>query len=109
MVNEARMINEFEFRGRRTRQYLHRNHLIEIEDIQRKTDEEIEKELQERIQNIPEEETTPETFPDQTIALEEIKEALRSLGDEELKEILQTIPKEHISGIFPEMEDEVIP
>ena len=55
MNEEPVLLNEFEFRGRRTRQYLYRNYFIEIEDIQRKTEEEIEKELQERIQNIQEE------------------------------------------------------
>ena len=70
MNEEPVLLNEFEYRGRRTRQYLYGNVLVEIENTGVKTEEEIEKELQERIQNIPE---------------------------------------EHILGIFPEREDEVIP
>jgi len=48
-------LNEFEYKGVKTRQYLYGGVMVEIENTGVKTEEEIEKELQERIQNIPEE------------------------------------------------------
>jgi len=55
MNEEPVLLNEFEYRGVKTRQYLYGNVWVEIENTGVKTEEEIEKELQERILNIPEE------------------------------------------------------
>ena len=55
MNEEPVLLNEFEYKGVKTRQYLYGNVWVEIENTGVKTEEEIEKELQERIQNIPEE------------------------------------------------------
>jgi len=54
MNEEPVLLNEFEYKGVKTRQYLYGNVWVEIESTGVKTEEEIEKELQERIQNIPE-------------------------------------------------------
>lgn len=63
MNEEPVFLNEFEYKGVRTRQYLYGNVWVEIENTGVKTEEEIEKELQERIQNIPEEHILP-VFPE---------------------------------------------
>jgi len=54
MSEEPVLLNEFEYKGVKTRQYLYGGVMVEIESTGVKTEEEIEKELQERIQNIPE-------------------------------------------------------